>query len=302
MTDLPTTGLFKIAKRWADDVYVTKPSDVPEIVYHYTDASGLMGMLTYNKIWATDYRFLNDKSEIAHTRQEVRKIISSKLEESKDDILTKLYGEILRYQDKPRKSDVFVFSLSKERDDLSQWRGYAREGLGFTVGFCAETLGKISEPDDATFAFLKVEYDHARQAGILKKCLLEIEIALIKMINVGKDQSSKHIKDAAIAFDWLTEARGVANKHRSFSGENEWRIVIHRAAELYGSANVRPSSTRLVRYIEKEIDGSGKLPIKEIGIGPGFVGNEEVFAVKTLCASTGHEPVIYFADTPYRRL
>ena len=34
------------------------------ILYHYTDAKGLEGIITKKVIWASDYRFLNDANEL----------------------------------------------------------------------------------------------------------------------------------------------------------------------------------------------------------------------------------------------
>lgn len=40
--------------------------DTPEILYHYTDAKGLLGILNSKQIWATSYRFMNDAREFEY--------------------------------------------------------------------------------------------------------------------------------------------------------------------------------------------------------------------------------------------
>ena len=39
---------------------------IKETLYHYTDASGLKGIIDNQEIWFTDYRYLNDPSELTH--------------------------------------------------------------------------------------------------------------------------------------------------------------------------------------------------------------------------------------------
>ena len=40
-------------------------SDLPEILYHYTSQTGLIGMLNTETIWASKIRYLNDSKEFA---------------------------------------------------------------------------------------------------------------------------------------------------------------------------------------------------------------------------------------------
>ena len=54
---------------------MTPPDDGPELLYHYTTAVGLEGILTTGDLWATNALYLNDATEITHflnlLRQEV---------------------------------------------------------------------------------------------------------------------------------------------------------------------------------------------------------------------------------------
>ena len=297
-----TDEFFAKARTWVDDIYDTRPSTVPPTVYHYTDAAGLVGMLKTGRVWAADYRFLNDKSEVEHTRKGVRERITRKLGETEDDLMRRLYGDIIDFQDMPGASDAFVFSLSAERDDLSQWRGYAREGQGFTIGFSGRVLCRQAEGDESDYAFFKIEYDHGVQDQAMERALADIEEKVQAMVKQKPSTEKKICMRAAAAYDWLTEARAVAHKHNSFKSEREWRVVVHLHPGGPLEVQVRSSGLRLIRYLEFELDDTGRLPITEIGIGPGFTGSEEVVAVKTLCNSLGYKPEIYYADTPYRRL
>ena len=54
-------------------------ADIPAIAYHYTDAAGLVGMLSTHKVRATEFRFLNDRSEVRHTLNLVRDLLNEQL-------------------------------------------------------------------------------------------------------------------------------------------------------------------------------------------------------------------------------
>ncbi|HEX9947387.1 MAG TPA: DUF2971 domain-containing protein [Allosphingosinicella sp.] len=294
-----------IEVRWFDDAYLSNASSVPSVLYHYTDAAGLMGMLKGGKVWATDYRFLNDKSEVGHSKAIIREILADRLKGSGSDDLKKLYAEILAYQDMDPVEDPFLFSFSEDPDDLSQWRGYARDGQGFTIGFCGPTLYALALPEEAHFGLIKVEYVHDRQKEIFQRILSEIEGELTSALTGRRSRRADCITYAAEAFDGAVDTRAVLNKHRSFRSEREWRLIsVVAIDDPDREQRVRSRGSRLVRYVELPMDAPepGKLPIKRIGVGPGFVGTEDVHAVRALCRDAGYSPEIYFAETPYRRV
>src|SRR5437660_10589388 len=44
----------------------------PRILYHYTDAAGLLGLLKTNRLWATNRRFMNDPTETEYAANLIR--------------------------------------------------------------------------------------------------------------------------------------------------------------------------------------------------------------------------------------
>ena len=47
----------------------------PRVLYHYTDAAGLLGMLKSQRVWATNTRFLNDPTEGDYAAAVVREVL-----------------------------------------------------------------------------------------------------------------------------------------------------------------------------------------------------------------------------------
>jgi hypothetical protein len=48
---------------------VVEDDDLPDTLYHYTDASGLHGILENNSLWATHAAYLNDSQEFIYGMQ-----------------------------------------------------------------------------------------------------------------------------------------------------------------------------------------------------------------------------------------
>jgi hypothetical protein len=49
---------------------------LPPVQYHYTTRPGLLGMLKNGCVWATNYRHLNDRTELSAGEDIARKVIS----------------------------------------------------------------------------------------------------------------------------------------------------------------------------------------------------------------------------------
>jgi len=131
------------------------------LLYHYTAQEGLYGILTSSCIWATDYRFLNDTSERQHavtlfaeafSRQaaygpatglgaDIKKHLSDRKQSSIEAALRSLDAYYVCFTKEelnpqlPLTSDVQFLG-----DRLSQWRGYAQNRQGFSLGFHRDRL------------------------------------------------------------------------------------------------------------------------------------------------------------------
>jgi hypothetical protein len=54
---------------------------MPSSVFHYTDAAGLLGILSSETLFATDYRYLNDSTEAALIRELLLPLFESEVAE-----------------------------------------------------------------------------------------------------------------------------------------------------------------------------------------------------------------------------
>lgn len=125
-----------------------QPAIDPDVVYHYTDQKGLLGIIRGKSIWATDIRYLNDAAEFDHAIGLALKLMppAKELYQNEDrPLLEKLQDDLASM---PKLTfafyGIFVCSFSAERDQLSQWRAYCPAGTGFSIGFDFAKLREIA--------------------------------------------------------------------------------------------------------------------------------------------------------------
>jgi hypothetical protein len=258
-------------------------------------------MITGESVWLTDYRFLNDKKEFLHTIDLTQAVKAEFIEAAE---LNKPTRELLRFAGASdlRGKDAVIFSLSEHRDDLSQWRGYAREGSGFTIGFDTKKLLGLEAAEGEECSLLKVQYDSGRELQCLKQALDEIAEALEEAVVSDPDDVESLVGVAIEAYDYIILNRALNVKHKSFKSENEWRLVYY-PDEDGANRLIRVRGSNLIPYVSvKYRVDSGESPIKEIGVGPGFSSDETKTAIEILLRQSKVKADVYFADSPFRQV
>src|SRR5690625_2184330 len=54
-----------------------KPMEGQDLIYHYTNADGMLGIIRNRKLWAIDFSFMNDPGEVRYVSQELHGRLSS---------------------------------------------------------------------------------------------------------------------------------------------------------------------------------------------------------------------------------
>src|SRR5262245_40731502 len=109
---------------------------VETTLYHYTTALGLKGILDNQSIWFSDYRNLNDPSELLHGHALCRDVTRALANGSDSNVvrLLEIVNALMTHKNFGTRLDFFIASFSTQRDDLGQWRAYADNGRGFALG------------------------------------------------------------------------------------------------------------------------------------------------------------------------
>jgi hypothetical protein len=207
-----------------------------DLLWHYTTPEGLTGIIESNSLWATDVFYLNDSSEFMHGINIAREIIKKKISSLGGDEKKRLerFDKDLSFIGPDHKRPVYVCSLSKAENELSQWRAYCREG-GFSIGFPHQ--GLVDAMKGQRFELKECVYYNSEQQKIIKHLINSQVMPYIKnpeqfsRIPCTEQMISSIVCGGSNKF--LSELSSTCStlKHPSFEREKELRLVFdHRYA------------------------------------------------------------------------
>lgn len=130
----------------------TIPVPLPEqvwgpTVYHYTNATGLLGILDSQSLWASSPLALNDVSEMDTGVAIVQEVWDSWEKNSLAKWKRDLISDALRPSIFEKVKDhVYFFSASRQHDLLNQWQGYARR-QGYCLGISTQQKLAVFQED-----------------------------------------------------------------------------------------------------------------------------------------------------------
>lgn len=126
-----------------------------EHLYHYTDAAGLIGIMTGQSIWSTQIEYLNDASELIYARDELLAGLRDRLRDMPEAAFPDVsnaperrshrLSELIKWLERvdAETSHLLVASFSTKGDSLSQWRAYGGYAIGFRRSKLAELAASI---------------------------------------------------------------------------------------------------------------------------------------------------------------
>src|SRR5690606_5989778 len=106
----------------------------PDVLWHYTDVTGLKGIIESDSLHFTDARFLNDTSEMKHGRMVYLEVLENALGVECGARLS-LVQSLRSSVDDEGSGGSYVACFCTEGSLLSQWRTYGATGNGFSLGF-----------------------------------------------------------------------------------------------------------------------------------------------------------------------
>ncbi len=243
-------------------------SKLPNVVYHYTTASGLREILRSRVIWATDVQYLNDSAEFQYTLQLAHEHLSRIREDKIEDADLPLVEEWYQVLTAAPRVLLYVASFSVDGDSLPQWRAYSRP-FGYALGLNIDHLLAVAVASPGRAAFLRCIYSQTEQSETLNYALSYLldQYQKRKGENLGGDLLTEF---GAHFFGHLLLLAGCF-KHPAFEQEREWRLVIQTPApgqsELELKARIGPRY--FIPYIEVPIGtDADPLPIAKVVVGP----------------------------------
>lgn len=268
----------------------------PEIVYHYTTAEGLFGIVRSSELWATFANYLNDTREFVHAFQllsdeATARLASRSLSPATSEILTMLtlVAADTNFQEQTA-GGAAVASFSVAGDSLSQWRAYGGGAGGYAIGFSGQDLFKQSRPDAKSSYFLPCIYDPDQQRKFAHA-----------MVDLIVSRTTSAVMDDV---DWFAEAErelwtrilSAGLKDPAFSEEEEWRFVVTNPDDEHIRFRLRGQT--VVPYVPVDIS---LVPIREVRIGPTVNAPRALHSVSLFLKAHGHrEAVVAASEVPYR--
>jgi len=224
-------------------------------LFHYTNINALHSILSESKIWLTDIRYLNDSKELHDGVDLMKKVLNSLILRELNDF--EFVNEAIKYINHSlndsvnygiSEEPVFIFSLGKAENRLSQWRSYGN----YAIEFDEEGL------KDHAPALYTCNYDIESKKEILKTSLIE------SIKNISNDMAKYSGNPGVEAIDAISYLMEVVTtfKDDGFFEEQEVRIVDHLNEQ---QVKYRVKDNLLIPYLEMEISLDC---IKRIHIGP----------------------------------
>ena len=201
-----------------------------DLLWHYTTPEGLTGIIESHSLWATDIFYLNDSAEFMHGINIARKIIKQKISLLDGDEKERLerFDTNLSFIGPDHNRTIYVCSLSKTKDELSQWRAYCRGG-GFSIGFPDQ--GLVDAIQGQHFELKECVYDVSEQQRIINQLIDSQVLPYIynperfSNIPCTPDMISGILSGGINKFIWELYSTCSTLKHPSFEIEEERRLV-----------------------------------------------------------------------------
>jgi hypothetical protein len=272
------------------------------LLWHYTDLDALQG-IAGGTFRASDTLYLNDTNEFKHYIElAIRYIteIGPPFPNIPGSIELPLIVEEMRRWSRPRglHKDLYVTCFSTQRDDLSQWRGYASSPLGLALGFDRDLLEAAAKKERLWLA--RVEYADKKLRNDLQADIAKLYATAQKdprfaapwAVGTMNDQFLLHVIGE---FTRQLAYKAAFTKSEAFIGEHEERIWGKRSNADVG---LQKSRSLLVPYIEWKVPKAGEreCPLKAIIVAPGPHKDE----VATVLRMKYKHLVIETSKVPFR--
>ncbi len=251
---------------------------VPKILYHYCNIETFFKIITSKTLWLTDSNNTNDYLENRWINPLIEEYIKEKVDDNNKDWYQQL---VMQYNINQPPS--FICCFSEEGDLLSQWRAYANNGCGVSIGFNIEYFNSnvryglpltIAVYNENSIGLHEVVYERTIQRQI-------IQDIITGSVAVGTSKIPTWLNAAIVL-----RMHSYVFKNPAFQEEREWRIVHtpllnsyipplapdkKRILSAISECFFRYTSTTITPYFTLSIKDEREKaphPINEVIIGP----------------------------------
>ena len=208
----------------------------PGVLYHYCSLPTFYNITHDRTIWLSDISKSNDSLELKWIKGRCQYYIlkawvdyvkaAQKLEGHAEidfesfDQLQKTLEDFTKFE----TQRCWALCLSGKKDDLGQWRGYADNGAGISIGFKSSYFKKIMKPgkatditDHNTVVFEYICYD--------EKEVEKLFYNTCGISSITPQMSSAEVIDILRRAVIVSLLQAPLYKSNTFADEKEWRLV-----------------------------------------------------------------------------
>lgn len=230
------------------------------MIFHYCEKYVFDKIIETKLIRLSDITKMNDEGEYKSGFQIIHDILK-KYPDVDEPTSTEMRPENINNTFK-----VLIVCFSRNGDTLSQWRAYADDGCGFSIGFDMDLIKQHHlfnrylekmEPISGNISFISVKYDHSEfvsEVHRLIKSFKDIK-SPIKFKVLARELMHMAIRYKDIFFSEENEVRGFIAPEESIRSDN---YHLENRPSQYGNTHYHQLNTSL-----NDIHA-----IKEVVIGP----------------------------------
>jgi hypothetical protein len=203
--------------------------------YHYCRLESLCKIVKSSSLRMSNVQYMNDYLELEWFYSMCRSVADELRSRSIDSAPAEAEARAVFYEQlqgwlSNRFDHIYCACFSKERDDLSQWRGYADDAKGVCM---AIDLDKIVEANPTCWSLrrVSVEYAEAEQKKRAKEVVLEAE----RKLQSGTDDG---LGRAAFTSTTIRHLAPIF-KNPGFAAEREVRLVVSPSSDHTGDRSRR---------------------------------------------------------------
>lgn len=280
-----------------------------ELIWHYTDSAGLIGILQSGALWATSAFHLNDAQEVNYPRDLYLPEVGTFLNSDDHRDLAPSLGWYLESGATFLDMTPFVSCFCEADNLLSQWRCYGKGG-GFAVGLDLHYYWQSVQV--GWNPLVRVVYMEDQQRARIGSFLQDVAITW----RAASESSRPNDPGSVIPAFYVRAMHLLMSlKHPSFSEEREVRFLQFEDVLRSNDANTlwaappkrvkwRPGQVGPTPYVDADFrDETGPLetlPIREIVVGPTAESEVVRLSVEALAKSYGYDAKVRLSGAPLR--
>lgn len=232
-------------------------------IHHYCSPSVFLSLIKNQELWLTSLSQSNDQLEGTWVlRHWLDKFDNNDAKQRLKKIGARLVVEMVM-----RDYVILGTCFSEDRDLLSQWRGYALDGSGFSVTFDKEKLVQLANglEEGPPLTLSKISYgyqDHAEINAVVK----ELHDAFSSDADLYEEQDGfGHVLLNFTPDKRLRQKEATRNlftvKNGAFREEKEWRLFFFDSINEIRGAEFRESRNVLSPFVRLKIPADALLGV-----------------------------------------